>query len=273
MAITQAEYDTWRGHTKDYTSIEGAAKGLGAEDPTRKGSSRGKLERLLRKYDGRLVFGRHDVDAHLLKHYEPAKQVFESRSLGSFAVNPEGMIDFAFTADPKNPENFAKNYLKIDPMAWTEVEPGKFEKNKLIELGNSDRERLIAHVHNAYYQLNELSDANKEAKDVRTMAAFIEKSAELLQNAVAQHHVIRGVHPDVANERAALIRETYETSHPHEADRMLRYTIKELEKDLDELIPEAQRAEYARSLLKSKAAIKNHPNYTQTSKDLYSIVG
>ncbi len=267
VAATQAEYDVWNGHAKDFSSIGDAGKNATSEDPTKRGSARGNLENLILKYNG-LKFGRHDVDSHVLKHLQPAQEEFANRSVNTFAANPIGIIEYAYTADPKK---FAENYLSIDPTIIG-LDAKRKPIRQVISFGSTPQEKQISYVHNLYFLLNEYAESKKDATTLKDLAALTRDTSELLEQSLIAHFQLTGSDKYTAERNAKLIRETYDTSTPQEAYQILTYTASQIKNHVEELLPENKRADYAHSLLIAKAGIGNTHNLMNASQDLYKIV-
>lgn len=268
VAVTKDKYESWKGHADNSASLDEAEKSITHEDPVKRGSARSKLENALRNYDGSLVFGRHDVDSHLMTYFDDAQKELAGRSIASFAENPEGIIEYAYGADPKK---FANNYLSIDPSIVKLDDKGKPQR-EVIVVGDDNKDNAIATAHDIYYTLNKYLENRKEAKDLKDLSSFTRESAKTLEASIALHFQLRGADEKTAKKRAKLIKQTYESSTPEEAYQMLQYNATQIKADVEQLIPEDKRGEYALKLLKAKVATGTVPNIVTASKDLYSIV-
>jgi hypothetical protein len=271
VVAEQRIYDAWKGHADNSANLEDAGKNISHEDPVKRGNARSKLESTLRNYDGNLVFGRHDVDSHLMTYFNDAQKELVGRSIDAFAENPDGIVEYAYAADPKK---FADNYLSIDPsiVKVVKVDGKDVVQIEVLVLGNENRDKALASAHNIYHTLNQYLEKRKEAKDLKDLSSFTKESAKTLEASIALHFQLMGADEKTAMKRAKLIKNTYESSTPEEAYQMLQYTANQMKDDIERIIPEDKRAEYALKLLKAKIATNLEPNIKTASQDLYSIV-
>ena len=269
-AATQKEYDTWKGYTKDFSGIGDAGKSIDSEDLAKRGGARGTLENLIRKYDSLLVFGRHDVDSHVLKHAALAEQHFAGESLRAFIVNPQGMIEYAYQSKDGT-KKFAENYLSINPTLVGVDNKGKTIAVP-IPLGKTPQENFVTYLHNLYFQLNQSIEGRKEATTLKDLARLTKDTGKSLEEALVLHYSLKGNDEETAKRRARLVRETYETSTPQEAYGMLDELTSYIKQDLEEAIPEDKRAEYTLALLKAKTSNpQDIANIEIASRELYKI--
>lgn len=269
-AITQAEYDAWNDHSKDFSEIGDASKNLLLEDPAKQGRAREDLESLIKKYDSLLVFGRHDVDSHVLKHLQPAQQHFAHESLKAFVVDPQGMIDYVYKAKD-GAKKFAENYRSIDPTLIRANKDGKAIQVP-ISFGKDKKADLIPYIHSLYFQLNQYVEGKKEATTLKDLATVTTETSKLFEESLALHYQLRGIDEATAKRRAKLVRESYDTSTPQEAYPMLAKLTSRIKENLERAVPEDKRAEYALSLLKAKTSnSKDLANIEIASRELYKI--
>lgn len=241
------------GFVKNSEATEEGAKGMLSDNPEIKVGSRTNLEQLLRASHPGLPTDTMQ-EFEILRYAKPIEKFYMNAATSRLRTNPEGIINKAVE---ENKPQFTNSYFLIQP---EELKGTEYEKVFGLH-------KTVYKLHKAVKQLNDPGfGRNPMAKQ-----NFVAETVESVEKEVEQRILSQGGSKEDAEELSQLVRQTYATTSLEGAVNMVQYSVIGGVSEMNRMLPEDKRADYAKQVLYAKAK-KGDEGLKETAKNLYSVV-